>query len=118
MPWDAASDARSQASWQVAIGGALRADGDRIIQASNSLQDPPEWGAAALIRNQNATAIRYISVFSHHNYPGAKNVADLMRHENVARNVKKFTSDIYAAKSIGRDYVFGETNSGVSNTLN
>jgi hypothetical protein len=99
--------------WQISIGRALNVIGDRIIQASNSLESPSSWGAAALIREQNATAMSFVKLFSHHNYPGGKTVAELMSHVNVVRNIAQYRSDIGAALRTGREYVFGETNSGV-----
>ena len=112
QPWNAKTDAHSQANWQIAVGQAVNAPGGRIIQGSNSLEGPPQWGAATLIKEQNATAMGYLKIFSHHNYPGAKDVAGLMNHAGVVRNLARFAVDIRAAAGVGREYVFGETNSG------
>jgi hypothetical protein len=108
--WSPTIDANSQGEWQVAIGKVLGKD--RIVQASNSLTNPPAWGAAQLLGVQNATAVSYIKTFSHHNYPGG-DIKSLMSHVNIARNVNVFREDIKKANGIGREYVFGETNSGL-----
>jgi hypothetical protein len=111
-PWNSHSDAQSQADWQISLGKALN-QSQGIIQASNSLQAPPTWGAATLIREQNATVMSFIKHFSDHNYPGARTIAELLDHTRMVKNVAQFDSDIKAARSIGREYVFGETNSGL-----
>ena len=87
-----------------------------IIEACNSLSDPPTWGAAELIAAQNQTALSYVNDFSHHNYPGGT-VKSLMSHSNVASNIATFRSDVAAALNIGKQYVFGETNSGMYSVI-
>ncbi|KAF2463352.1 uncharacterized protein BDR25DRAFT_384655 [Lindgomyces ingoldianus] len=104
--WNAATDAASQANWQMQVGKAI----GNLIQASNSLQSPPQWGAEQLLNAQNSTALGYIKTFSHHNYPGGS-IQSLMSHANVVKNVNSFKSDVAAARKAGKEYVFGETNS-------
>ncbi|KAF2189764.1 glycoside hydrolase family 79 protein [Zopfia rhizophila CBS 207.26] len=104
--WDAATDAASQASWQISIGKAV----GNIIQASNSLQNPPQWGAEQLLNAHNSSAIGYVKTFSHHNYPGGS-IQSLMSHANVVKNMNTFRNDVAVAKRAGKQYVFGETNS-------
>lgn len=84
----------------------------RIIQAGNSNAAPPTWGAAELIATENATAKSYVRDYAHHNYPGGT-VESLMSHSNIASNVATFDADISAAVGTGKDYVLGETNSGI-----
>jgi hypothetical protein len=87
-----------------------------IVEACNSLSNPPTWGAAELIAAQNSTALSYVKDFSHHNYPGGT-VQSLMSHSNVASNMATFSSDVAAALNIGKQYVFGETNSGMYSVI-
>lgn len=112
--WNAATDAASQAKWQISVGNALRETS--IIEACNSLLSPPTWGAAELIAAQNPTALSYVNDFSHHNYPGGT-VQSLMSHSNVASNIATFRFDVAAALNIGKQYVFGETNSGMFSVI-
>ncbi|ORX99033.1 glycoside hydrolase family 79 protein [Clohesyomyces aquaticus] len=104
--WNSATDAASQANWQIEVGGAV----GNIIQASNSLQSPPAWGAEQLLSVQNSTALGYVKTFSHHNYPGGS-IQSLMDHRNVVKNVAGFKTDVEKARKAGKEYVFGETNS-------
>ncbi|KAF2088974.1 glycoside hydrolase family 79 protein [Saccharata proteae CBS 121410] len=106
--WNASVDAQSQANWQIWVGEAIGETA--VFEAGNSLMDPPEWGAAELIEAQNETALSFVKTFSHHDYPGGS-VESLMSHVNVVDNVAKYETDIEAAREIGREYVFGETNS-------
>jgi hypothetical protein len=91
------------------VGTAI--DKKAIIQAGNSNDAPPTWGAAELIARENATAKAYVKTYAHHNYPGGT-VASLMGHANIVKNLQKFDADIVAALAQGKPYVLGETNSG------
>ncbi|KAI1438297.1 hypothetical protein GGR50DRAFT_691467 [Xylaria sp. CBS 124048] len=106
--WNPTIDAASQNDWDVAIGSALNQQD--IIQAGNSNNAPPQWGAAELISTENATVKQYIHDYAHHNYPGGT-VASLMSHSDISSNLHVFDSDIAAALKVGKEYVFGETNS-------
>lgn len=83
-----------------------------IIQAGNSNSAPPTWGAAELIATENATAKSYVHDYAHHNYPGGTLTA-LMSHSDIASNVAIFNADVTAATGVGKEYVLGETNSGM-----
>ncbi|TLS27910.1 hypothetical protein PpBr36_01486 [Pyricularia pennisetigena] len=106
--WDEKIDAQSQDQWAGAVGSAIgRKD---IIQAGNSNDAPPKWGAATLFATGNKTAQQYMQRYAHHNYPGGS-VADLMNHTRTVRNIRGFEADVAAAHAIEKQYVFGETNS-------
>jgi hypothetical protein len=107
--WTPAVDAQSQDNWDILVGEAL--DTTLIIQAGNSNSAPPTWGAAELIATENATARSYVHDYAHHNYPGGTLTA-LMSHSDIVSNVAIFNADISAATGAGKEYVFGETNSG------
>lgn len=112
--WDEKIDAESQDLWAGAVGQAIgRKD---IIQAGNSNESPPKWGAATLIATGNKTAQQYVQRYSHHNYPGG-GVSDLMSHSRTSTNVHRFDADIAAALAVGKTYVLGETNSGTFDFL-
>ncbi|KAL1870541.1 hypothetical protein VTK73DRAFT_2580 [Phialemonium thermophilum] len=107
--WDPSTDAASQNTWSVMVGRAVNRTS--IIQAGNSNDSPPKWGAAELIAKQNATVKEYIATYAHHNYPGGS-IQSLMSHSNIVSNVQRFDADVAAAKAVGKPYVLGETNSG------
>lgn len=109
--WTPAVDARSQDKWTITVGQAL--DSKNIIQAGNSNQAPPQWGAATLIATGNTTARSYVYDYSHHNYPGGT-LTNLMSHSGIVKNMAPFKADVAAASGVGKDYVLGETNSGMN----
>lgn len=83
-----------------------------IIQAGNSNSAPPTWGAAELIATEDATAKSYVHNYAHHNYPGGS-VTSLMSHSNIVSNMAQFKAEVVATTGVGKDYVLGETNSGI-----
>ena len=107
--WTPATDAQSQDNWGILVGQAVNMQ--NIIQAGNSLSAPPIWGAAELIATENDTVKSYVRDYAHHNYPGGS-VDSLMSHAHVSSNMGVYKDDIAAANGVGKDYVFGETNSG------
>lgn len=82
-----------------------------IIQAGNSNDAPPKWGAAELIATQNATVKQYVHNYAHHNYPGGS-ISSLMSHSSISNNLHVFDADVASTLKEGKQYVFGETNSG------
>lgn len=54
--------------------------------------------------------------YAHHNYPGGTLTA-LMSHSNIVSNVAIFDADVSAATGAGKEYVLGETNSGICSTI-
>lgn len=108
--WSPAIDAESQDDWDIRVGSAISKT--NIIQAGNSNSAPPTWGAAELIATENSTAKQYVYDYAHHNYPGGTLTA-LMSHSGIVTNMNQFTADIAAASTTGKDYVLGETNSGI-----
>lgn len=107
--WTPAVDAESQDDWDIRVGQAVNMH--NIIQAGNSNSGPPTWGAAELIATENDTVKSYIRDYAHHNYPGGS-LDYLMSHAHISSNVGGFKDDIAAANGVGKEYVFGETNSG------
>ncbi|KAK5627518.1 hypothetical protein RRF57_003233 [Xylaria bambusicola] len=108
--WNPSVDAASQNNWAISVGSAVNKRD--IIQAGNSNDSPPKWGAAELIATQNATVKQYIHNYAHHNYPGGT-VTSLMSHSGISRNIHVFDADVAAALKEGKQYIFGETNSGI-----
>ncbi|KAI1171922.1 glycoside hydrolase family 79 protein [Nemania sp. FL0916] len=106
--WNPATDAASQNNWDITVGAALNKK--NIIQAGNSNDSPPTWGAAELIATENATVKQYVHDYAHHNYPGGT-ITSLMSHRGIASNLHVFDADVAAAQKEGKQYVFGETNS-------
>ncbi|KAI1138434.1 glycoside hydrolase family 79 protein [Hypoxylon sp. FL0543] len=106
--WSPAIDAASQNNWAVSVGKAVNKE--QIIQAGNSNDSPPTWGAAELIATENATVKQYVKTYAHHNYPGGS-VTSLMSHKGISSNLHVFDADVAAALKEGKPYVFGETNS-------
>lgn len=91
------------------MGSALNKQ--NIIQAGNSNDAPPKWGAAELIATQNATVKQYVHNYAHHNYPGGS-ISSLMSHSSISNNLHVFDADVASTLKEGKQYVFGETNSG------
>jgi len=81
------------------------------MEEGNSLQGPPTWGATELIATENTTAKLYVKTFSQHAYPGGSS-ATLMEHKQTVSQMAGFKVDITSATAIGKEYVYGETNSG------
>ncbi|KAL7624819.1 hypothetical protein AAE478_004033 [Parahypoxylon ruwenzoriense] len=106
--WSPAIDAASQNNWDILVGSAV--DKKPIIQAGNSNDSPPTWGAAELIATENATVKQYVKTYAHHNYPGGS-VTSLMSHKGISSNLHIFDADVAAALKEGKPYIFGETNS-------
>lgn len=106
--WTPSTDAASQDDWDIRVGSALHQP--LIIQAGNSNDAPPTWGAAELIATENATARSYVHNYAHHNYPGGTLTA-LMSHSNIVSNLAIFKPEVAAATKAGKEYVLGETNS-------
>lgn len=107
--WNAAIDAQSQDDWAIRIGQAISTTS--IMEEGNSLQGPPTWGATELIATENTTAKSYVKSFSQHAYPGGSSTT-LMEHKQTVSQMASFKDDIASATNIGKDYVYGETNSG------
>lgn len=108
LDWTPAADAVSQNNWDITVGSALGAG--TIIQAGNSNESPPNWGATELIAAENDTVKQYVKTYAHHNYPGGT-VTSLMSHANIVKNLHVFDADVAAALAEGKPYIFGETNS-------
>ncbi|KAI5865244.1 glycoside hydrolase family 79 protein [Durotheca rogersii] len=106
--WSPAIDAASQNNWAISVGSAVNKR--PIIQAGNSNDSPPQWGAEELIATQNATVKQYIKTYSHHNYPGGS-ITSLMSHKGISSNLHVFDADVAAALKENKPYIFGETNS-------
>ncbi|TVY56913.1 Beta-glucuronidase [Lachnellula suecica] len=106
--WTPAADAASQNKWDILVGTALGKT--NVIQAGNSNDAPPTWGAAELIAMENATVKSYVHNYAHHNYPGGT-LTSLMSHSSISSNIGIFKADIAAAVGVGKEYVLGETNS-------
>lgn len=106
--WSPATDAASQNNWAISVGSAVKKS--PIIQAGNSNDSPPKWGAAELIATQNATVKQYVKTYAHHNYPGGS-VTSLMSHRGISSNLHVFDADVAAALKENKPYIFGETNS-------
>lgn len=106
--WNADIDAQSQNDWVLRIGQAISTTS--IMEQSNSLKDPPAWGAAQLLATQNTTVQQYVRTFAHHAYPGG-DTTTLMQHGSTVSKFQVYKADIALATAAGKEYVFGETNS-------
>lgn len=56
---------------------------------------------------------QYVKDYAHHNYPGGT-LTSLMSHSGIVSDLQIYEADVAAARGVGKDYVFGETNSGFS----
>ncbi|KAL2785311.1 hypothetical protein BJX66DRAFT_315089 [Aspergillus keveii] len=118
VDWTPQADAESESEWQTDIGQALNKK--HIFQAGSYYRSPPTgWSAKSYFQYANASADKYIKVYSQHHYPQSAlsqdedppNVEALMSHINVTRKVSMYAEDVKVARERGFDYVFGETNS-------
>src|SRR5450432_3703224 len=107
--WNPAVDAASQNDWDIRVGQAINRH--EIIYAGNSNSLPPKWGAAELIATENDTVKSFVKAYAHHNYPGGS-LDSLMSHARISNNLEIFKNDIAATNSEGKEYIFGEANSG------
>ncbi|KAJ0426796.1 hypothetical protein BJY00DRAFT_306792 [Aspergillus carlsbadensis] len=116
--WTPQADAESESEWQTEIGRALNKK--HIFQAGSYYRPPPTgWSAKSYFQYANASADKYIRVFSQHHYPQSAlsqnedppNVEALISHVNVTKKVGMYAADVQVARERGFDYVFGETNS-------
>jgi len=108
--WSAAIDAESQDDWAIRIGQAISTNS--IMEEGNSLEGPPTWGATELIATENATVEAYVKSYSQHAYPGG-DTTTLMQHSLTVSKMSGFKVDISSATAAGKEYVYGETNSGM-----
>ncbi|CZR51750.1 uncharacterized protein PAC_01627 [Phialocephala subalpina] len=113
--WTPETEAHSESTWQLAVTSPLAQP--NIIQAGNLEQPPSLYNASNLIKYEDPLALETVKTFSHHNYPQSTYFADsvnleaLMKHQNIVENVGTFKTDVEVARSVGWEYVFGETNS-------
>ncbi|CZS96294.1 uncharacterized protein RCO7_04959 [Rhynchosporium graminicola] len=108
--WTATREYASLVSWQSAIGSALSTT--NIFSAGVYFGVSPMNNKA--LAAVEGSALGYVKDFSSHNYPQSQstaNLAALMSHSGIASQVAPYRSEYSAAKSAGKDYVMGETNS-------
>ena len=116
--WTPETEALSESTWQLAVTSPLAQP--NIIQAGNLEQPPSLYNVSNLIKYEDPLALETVKTFSHHNYPQSTYFADsvnleaLMKHQNIVENVGTFKADVEVARSVGWEYVLGETNSGNS----
>lgn len=110
--WTAAADYASQVKWQDEVFGNLSIE--NIASAGVYFGTSPESivGLTAVEGNANDNVKDYCS----HNYPQSASTADLetlMGHSDIASEIEEFAAEVTAATAMGKEHVFGETNSGM-----
>lgn len=112
-PWTPSSDAASQISWQESVSAVLGRE--QLIQAGVFFGTDAFNSSELASNEQDAGTVNYIRSFSDHYYPQSSadaNLSKLMDHADIGAGVAGFKGDVEAAKKLGKEFVFGETNSG------
>ena len=102
---------QSQIAWQRSIAGNLSTS--NIISAGVYF-GTGSWSIPSLA-DAEGSAMSIVEHFSAHNYPqssGKYDLAALMGHRDIARQIAQFSAPISAARSHGKPFLMGETNSG------
>lgn len=77
----------------------------------------PSWSISSLISTLG-DAVDLAKTFSRHAYPqsacggAATNLESLMSHSEIVSFVGQYASESKAVTAVGKEYFFGETNSG------
>ncbi|KAJ5712399.1 beta-glucuronidase [Penicillium malachiteum] len=108
--WTAADDYASQVLWQEEVCGNLSSTD--IISAGVYFGTSPETiqGLTAVEGDANV----YVKDYCSHNYPQSASTADLetlMGHSDITTEIEPFAAEVAAAVAMGKEHVFGETNS-------
>ncbi|KAJ5557381.1 beta-glucuronidase [Penicillium frequentans] len=108
--WTAAADYASQVKWQDEVFGNLSIE--NIASAGVYFGTSPESivGLTAVEEDAND----YVKDYCSHNYPQSASTADLetlMGHSDIASEIEEFAAEVAAATAMGKEHVFGETNS-------
>ncbi|KAJ5715869.1 beta-glucuronidase [Penicillium malachiteum] len=108
--WTAADDYASQVQWQEEVCGNLSSTD--IISAGVYFGTSPEsiQGLTAVEGDANV----YVKDYCSHNYPQSASTADLetlMGHSDITSEIEPFAAEVSAAVALGKEHVFGETNS-------
>ena len=67
-------------------------------------------------KEEETDSTQYVRSLCHHYYPQSASTADLdelMSHTEIVEGVAEFQSQIVAAQELDKDFVMGETNSGM-----
>lgn len=111
--WTASADYASQIYWQDAVCGNL--------SATNLISAGVYFGTSPMnidgLTSHEGSANIYVKDYCSHNYPQSAstvNLAKLMGHSDIAKQITPFASEYAAAAAMGKPYIFGETNSGSS----
>ena len=110
--WTAAADRSSEIYWQDAVCGNLSAS--NLISAGVYFGTSPMSIKALTAAEGDANA--YVKDYCSHNYPqsaSSANLANLMNHASIKKQIQPFAAEAAAAKSNGKPHIFGETNSGL-----
>lgn len=110
--WTAAADYASQVKWQDEVFGNLSIE--NIASAGVYFGTSPETIVGLTAAEGDAN--NYVKDYCSHNYPQSASTADLetlMGHSDIASEIEEFAAEVTAATAMGKEHVFGETNSGL-----
>lgn len=121
--WTPSADAQSQTVWQAALVSSIpslrTSHPNGSVQAGVWIDTSFKWAPTELIPvEQQQGTLGLVASFSEHNYPqsacggSTTNLSQLMNHTAVIQNVHQFQGQVAAANKVGKEVVFGETNSG------
>jgi hypothetical protein len=114
--WTAAADYASQVKWQDEVCGNL--------STTNKISAGVYFGTSPMsisgLTAVEGTANNFVKTYCSHNYPqsgSSANLATLMGHSSIKSQISGYSAEISAANSKGKPHIFGETNSGRSDTF-
>ncbi|KAG8631904.1 hypothetical protein KVT40_001044 [Elsinoe batatas] len=108
--WSASKDFDSQVSWQKAIGPAL---GKKSIFSAGVYFGTNSFNIQGLAAREGS-ALPLVKDYCSHNYPQSSpnfNLTRLMNHAIIGQQISPYRAEYNAAKSQGKTYLMGETNS-------
>ncbi|KAF2226017.1 hypothetical protein BDZ85DRAFT_193194 [Elsinoe ampelina] len=108
--WSASKDFDSQVSWQNAIGPAL---GKSSIFSAGVYFGTNSFNIQGLAAREGS-ALPHVKDYCSHNYPQSSpnfNLTRLMNHAIIGQQISPYRAEYNTAKSQGKTYLMGETNS-------
>ncbi|KAI5310252.1 hypothetical protein KEM55_000006 [Ascosphaera atra] len=111
--WNAQADFASQVKWQSSISDALD-EKEPFVQAGVYYGQGAFNTTGLSTKEQEADTLKDVQSFCHHYYPQGGptyNLSELVDHQSTVNDIAEFAPLIENARQLGKEFVFGETNS-------